>query len=152
MWVLTTAVVAFVSALVPFVNIEAYLVALALARNPDVYVAAAAAAGGQMAGKMLFWLVGAGLLQVRRVQRRGEATGRWTERAQRLTTWCEAHPWGPATITVASGFSGFPPFAVWSLLAGTIRMRWWLFLVTGLAGRFGRFLVILLVPDLWPGR
>jgi membrane protein YqaA with SNARE-associated domain len=151
MWILTTVAVAFVSALVPVVNIEAYLLALALAQDPDVYLAAAAAAVGQLTGKMLFWLVGAGLLQLRRVERRGEATGRWAERAQRLTAWCEAHPWGPAVVTVVSGFSGFPPFAVWSLLAGSIRMRWWLFLATGLVGRFGRFLVILLVPDLWPG-
>ncbi len=152
MWVLTTLGVAFVSALVPIVNIEAYLLALAVARHPDPYTAATAAAVGQMTGKMLFWFVGAGLLQVRRVQRKGTATGRWTERMQRLTVWCQRHPWGPALITVVSGFSGFPPFAVWSLLAGTIRMRWWLFLAMGLVGRFGRFLVILLAPGLWPGQ
>jgi membrane protein YqaA with SNARE-associated domain len=151
MWALTTLGVAFVSALVPIVNIEAYLLALAVAQHPDPYLAATAAAVGQMTGKMLFWLVGAGLLQVRRVQRKGTATGRWSERMQRLSAWSEAHWWGPSLITVASGFSGFPPFAVWSLLAGTIRMRWWLFLVTGLVGRFARFLVILLVPGLWPG-
>lgn len=150
MWVLTTLGVAFVSALVPIVNIEAYLLALAVSTNPDPYVLAGAAAAGQMAGKMIFWLVGAGLLQVRRVQKKGTATGKWTERMQRLTAWCERHWWGPGLITVASAFSGFPPFAVWSLLAGTVRMRWWLFLLLGLVGRYGRFLVILLAPDLWP--
>lgn len=152
MWLLSVLGVAFVSALVPVVNIEAYLVTVALASDTVPWLAAAAASVGQMTGKMLFWLVGAGLLQVRRVQRKGTASGKWAERMQRLTAWCDAHWWGPSLITLASGFSGFPPFAVWSLLAGTIRMRWWLFLVLGLIGRFGRFLVIMLAPGLLPGQ
>ena len=59
------------------------------------------------------------------MQKKGTASGKWAQRMERLTAWCDAHWWGPGLITVASGFSGFPPFAVWSLLAGTIRMRWW---------------------------
>lgn len=150
-WWMATLGVAFASALIPVVNIEAYLVGVVVAQRPEPYTLAAAAAVGQMAGKMIFWLVGAGLLSVERVSRKGRAKGRWTERMDRLQAWCEQHWWGPSAITLLSGLVGLPPFAVWSVLAGTIRMPWWLFLLTGLIGRFGRFLAIILAPGLLPG-
>ena len=69
---------------------------------------------------------------------------------ERVTAWCDRHAWGPSAVTAVSAFVGLPPFAVVSVLAGTVRMRWWLFAVIGLAGRFGRFLAILLAPGLLP--
>ena len=40
--------------------------------------------------------------------------------------------------------------AVFSVLAGSLRMPWVLFLGAGLVGRFGRFLAVLLAPGLLP--
>jgi membrane protein YqaA with SNARE-associated domain len=68
----------------------------------------------------------------------------------RLRAWCEQHAWGPVAVTLVSAFSGVPPFAVFSVLAGSLRMPWWLFLPAGLVGRFARFLAILLAPGLLP--
>lgn len=150
-WLLGTLGVAFLSALIPVVNIEAYLVGVTMTRHPETLTLAAAAAVGQMAGKMLFWLVGAGLLSVRRIARKGEASGRWAARMERLQEWCESHWWGPSALTLISGVVGIPPFAVWSVLAGSIRMPWWLFLLVGLIGRYARFLAIIAAPGLLPG-
>lgn len=150
-WLVGTLGVAFVSALIPVVNIETYLVGVTIAKHPDTLTLAAAAAIGQMAGKMLFWLVGSGLLHIRRVAHKGRARGKWAARMERLQKWCEAHWWGPSAVTAVSGLVGIPPFAVWSVLAGSIRMPWWLFLLVGLIGRYARFLAIISAPGLLPG-
>ena len=150
-WLLTTLGVAFASALIPVINIEAYLLGLTDTQHPPTLTLAAVAAVGQMAGKMIFWLVGAGLLDIRRVAHKGEATGKWATRMERLQRWCERHWWGPSVVTLVSGVIGIPPFAVWSVLAGSIRMPWWLFLLVGLIGRYARFLAIIAAPGLLPG-
>jgi membrane protein YqaA with SNARE-associated domain len=46
--------------------------------------------------------------------------------------------------------SGFPPFYVVSLLAGTFRVNLAAFFLVGLAGRFIRFAVLALFPG-WLG-
>jgi len=141
---------AFLSAMIPLFNVEAYLLAAAVASDMSPVVLAVAAAVGQMAGKMLYYLMGRGVIDVARLRRKSTAKGKWTERMDRLRDWCERHAWGPVGVTLLSAFSGIPPFAVFSVLAGSLRMPWWLFLTAGLVGRFGRFLVILLAPGLLP--
>ena len=42
-----------------------------------------------------------------------------------------------------SAFSGFPPFAILSVLAGQLRMSLTLFFVLGLVGRWLRFTAVL---------
>lgn len=150
-WLLATLGVAFASALIPVVNIEAYLIALTLSQHPAVHLLALAAAVGQMGGKMIFWAVGAGLMSAERVSRKGKAKGRWAQRMDRLQQWCTQHRWGPALVTLVSAVVGLPPFAVWSVLAGSIAMPWWQFLALGTLGRYLRFAAIILAPGLLPG-
>lgn len=150
-WLFATFGVGFASALVPVVNIEAYLVGVVVARHPPAWPLALLAAAGQMAGKMIFWAVGAGLLSFERVSRKGTAKGRWARRMEALQVWCDRHRWGPVAVTFASGVTGLPPFAVWSVLAGTIRMPWPIFLLVGLAGRTLRFGLVVVAPGLLPG-
>ncbi len=147
----TTFVVALVSAVIPLVNLEAYLVGVSVTLQVPALATALVAATGQMLGKIIFWVAGAGLLQLERFARHGTARGRWQQRIERILEWCRQHTWGPSLVTVASALSGLPPFAVWSVLAGTIRMRLWLFLALGLVGRFVRFYLVLLAPGLVPG-
>lgn len=139
-----------VSAVLPVANAEVYLVGVALATDVPEWLLALVAAAGQMVGKMLFFLVGRGALDISRLRRRGTATGRWAERVARARGWASRHVWGPVALTFGSAVTGLPPFAVVSVLAGTLRMRWWAFAVSGLAGRYLRFLLILLSPRLLP--
>ncbi len=150
MVVVGTFLYCVLSALVPVANAEVYLVGVAVTTDAPNVLLALAAASGQVLGKMAFYLLGRGVLDVSRLRRHARTTGRWTERMTRVREWCARHPWGPSALTVVSAVTGLPPFAVVSVLAGTLRMQWWLFAVCGLAGRFVRFLAVVEAPGLLP--
>jgi membrane protein YqaA with SNARE-associated domain len=149
--VVTTALLAVASAVVPVVNLEVALLGVAAASRAPEWVLALTAAVGQVAGKTLYYLVGSGVIaRVPGLRRRAGAPrppsvrrARWALRLAAVQAWAVARPWGPGALTFASALTGLPPFAVTSLLAGTLRMPLWLFWATGVAGRFLRFLAVL---------
>ncbi|MGH3362722.1 MAG: VTT domain-containing protein [Nocardioides sp.] len=133
---------AFLSALVPVFNVEAYLAVLATRSTGVVALVAAAAAAGQMVGKVLWYLAGSSALHLKSVERK-LAQPKWQ---RSLRTWQDrthGRPYVAAGITFASAFAGVPPYAVIAVMAGVLRMSLPLFVLTGLVGRFLRFLVIL---------
>lgn len=155
MVVVGTFLFCLLSAVVPVANAEVYLVGVAVTTDHPAALLALAAAAGQMLGKMAFYLLGRGAIDVSRLRRHSRARGRWTARMVAAAEWCNLHPWGPSALTLVSAAVGLPPFAVVSVLAGSLRMRWWLFALCGLVGRYARFLAVLLspglVPDAWLG-
>jgi membrane protein YqaA with SNARE-associated domain len=130
------------SALLPLINIEAIL-AVTISQQDDHAVALVVAATlGQMVGKIL-WYWGAVEVErapwVRRQLEKPKAQAtlqRWHERA-------EGRPWFTGGLLFVSAFTGFPPFAVLSVLAGQLRMSLTLFLALGLVGRWLRFAAVL---------
>jgi len=135
--------VAFASALVPVVNIEAYLgVRGSVGGIDNVWVLGLAAGLGQMVGKVVWYYLGASSLHWGWVRRRME-----TPKAQaRLETWrlrTHERPVLAGALVFGSAFSGFPPFAILSVLAGQLRMQLALFFGLGLAGRWLRFTAVL---------
>ena len=135
--------VAFASALVPLVNIEAYLgVRGSVGGIDNVWVLGLAAGFGQMVGKVVWYYLGASSLHWGWVRRRME-----TPKAQaRLETWrlrTHERPLLAGALVFGSAFSGFPPFAILSVLAGQLRMQLALFFGLGLAGRWLRFTAVL---------
>jgi membrane protein YqaA with SNARE-associated domain len=107
-----------------------------------------AAAAGQMLGKSCFFLGGRGVLTWTRHKRstRPPRSGRLSRLLAR-----EAQRRAAAAGTVfGSAFSGLPPLAVVSTLAGAWQLRLASFFVAGLAGRTARFGGVLLVPQM-PG-
>ena len=135
--------VAFASALVPLVNIEAYLgVRGSVGGIDNVWVLGLAAGLGQMVGKVVWYYLGASSLHWGWVRRRME-----TPKAQaRLETWrlrTHERPVLAGALVFGSAFSGFPPFAILSVLAGQLRMQLALFFGLGLAGRWLRFTAVL---------
>ncbi len=129
---------------------EAYLLGAALASDVSPIWLAAAGAGGQVAGKMLFYLTGRGALDMARLRGRAAVRGRWPARMAAVERWCARNTWGPSAVTAVSAFAGVPPYAVVSVLAGTVGMRWWLFAAVSLLGRFLRFWLLVLAPGLLP--
>ena len=133
---LGTFVFAIGSALVPVLNVEAY-VAVAANSHPPVVIALVAAVG-QMVGKTLWYYAGAHadkLPYIRRKMDKPKAQAsmeKWTERTQ-------GRPWFTALLLFISAWLGFPPYAVMAALAGVLRVNLLVFLVTGLVGRFLRF-------------
>lgn len=131
------------SALVPLVNIEAYLgVRGAVASVQGLWGLALVAAVGQMLGKVVWYYLGANALSWSWVRRRAEQP----KNAARLETWrkrTQERPVLAGSLVFLSAFSGFPPFAVLSVLAGQLRMSLVLFVVLGLVGRWLRFAAVL---------
>ncbi len=141
--------------MVPVVNMELTVVAVAGASTVPGWLLALSAAVGQVAGKTLYYLVGAGVIStVPALRRRRGIDGppsprrtRWSLRLAAVQAWAELRPWGPGALTFVSAVTGLPPFAVTSLLAGTLRVPLWLFWATGVGGRFLRFLAVVSAGD-----
>lgn len=136
-------VVAVASALIPLVNIEAYLgVRAAVASVEHVWWLGLVAAAGQMLGKVVWYYLGRNSLSWGWVRRRLEKP----RNAARLDLWTRRTQERPAVaglLLFVSALTGFPPFAVVSVLAGQLRMSLLLFLLLGLVGRWLRFVAVL---------
>jgi membrane protein YqaA with SNARE-associated domain len=129
------------SALLPLINIEAILAVTISQQEHHAIALVVAATIGQMLGKIL-WYWGAVEVErapwVRRQLDKPKAKAsleRWHARA-------EGRPWFTAGLLFVSAFTGFPPYAVTAVLAGTLRVNFWAFLLTGLLGRGLRFWVV----------
>jgi len=161
---LTLLAVAFVSALVPVVNLEIYLGGMALLGHSlgawELAALAGIAAVGHIVGKTLFYFGGRGVLTATRWHRvaptgvpdgsgstrRTRVAGRKTRIAARLSRWEERVRERPRLAVVLVGTSsclGLPPFALVSVAAGTLRVPLPVFLLAGLAGRWARFAAVL---------
>lgn len=135
--------VAVASALVPLINIEAYLIGLgALTGSSDVWFLATVAGVGQMAGKVVWYYLGANAVRWGWVRRKLEQP----KAAEKLALWQQRthdRPWISSVLVFVSALTGFPPFAIVSVLAGQLRMSLTLFLVVGGIGRTLRFAAFL---------
>lgn len=139
--------VATASGLVPFINIELYLVGAVVAMDDGALVAMAVAAGaGQTLGKLPYYYVGRGSISLPWFQRRARTPGKWAARAERWRTRAEERPlWGMGLLGVSSLVS-VPPFMVVSVLAGVVRIGpVWFCAITFLT-RTARFLVVVFAP------
>ena len=129
------------SALVPLINIEAILV-VAVSRAPgSAWWLLLAATIGQMLGKVIWYWGGMHLDRAPWVRNHLEkpkvraSLDKWHERA-------EGRPWFTAGLLFVSASTGIPPYAVTGVLAGTLRVPFWIFMLTGLLGRGLRFWVV----------
>jgi len=145
--VLTTLVVAFGSAVIPFINIEAYLAAVAAAiQDVGVWWVAGAAALGQTAGKVGLYYAADWAMRLPWIKKK-MSTPKWAESYARWSRWINEHPNQTGALLFASASVGFPPLYVMAVLAGQLKVNITLFVTTCLVGRYIRFLVILGAAD-----
>jgi len=141
-WLLSTFGFCVLSALVPILNAEVYLAALAASESPPLWPMAAVAAAGQMLGKVVYYFLGQSSLDWRWIKKRTDSPkfqaglARWRDRL-------EDRPWVAALLVFVSASVGLPPFAIVAVLAGTLRMSFTMFMVVGFVGRLIRFASIL---------
>ena len=134
------------AAVVSFLALEAYLAVAALDPTYPSVVLAIVAATGQVTGKLLWYWAGAGTTRLPWLRRKMElpkieaSLTRWRERT-------DGRPVYTGLVLLASAFAGLPPFMLMSVVAGVLRVRMWLFLSTGLVGRFLRFWIVLEAAD-----
>lgn len=141
--VIGTFLFSVASALVPILNVEAYLAAVALeARNLSAWQLAAVGAAGQTVGKVLWYVAGIHSLKIRWIRQKME-TEKWQLSYERWHERIVGRPVLAGAITFASAVSGFPPLAVIAVLAGTLRMNFAVFLGTVFVGRTIRFWLVL---------
>jgi len=146
--------IAFTSALIPLVNIEAYLgVRAGLDSEIGPWVLGLVAGLGQMFGKLIWYYLGANSLSWAWIRRRIERP----KRQAKLRIWrARTHdrPVAAGALVFVSALTGLPPFAILSVIAGQLKMNLAVFLVLGLVGRSLRFTAILggvvWLKDLWP--
>ncbi|WP_020015272.1 hypothetical protein [Promicromonospora sukumoe] len=135
------------AAVAAFMALEAYLAVAAADQTYPSVVLAAVAAVGQVTGKLLWYWAGAGTTRLPWLRSKLEsprieaAMTRWRGRT-------EGRPVYTGLVLLASAFAGLPPFMVMSVVAGVLRVRMWLFVGTGLVGRFLRFWIVLEAADL----
>lgn len=135
-------VVGVVSGLVPVVNTEAYLLALAaLAPRDALLPAVALTTLGQMVAKWLLYLAGSGAVGPRLLGNRAARLGALKKRLERAPT-------GASAVVFASAVTGLPPFYLVSLAAGSLRFSLARFLLVGGSGRLLRFAAVVAVPRL----
>lgn len=142
---LTVIAVAFVSAFIPVVSIETYVVVMAAAFREhgdlrQLLVLAAAATIGQMAGKYVWYEAGRNSARWPWLQRKLERP-KIAAQLEKWTTWADHHRKVAGLVLFASACAGLPPFLIMSIVAGRLKFSRVVFIVTGVVGRFLRFLI-----------
>jgi membrane protein YqaA with SNARE-associated domain len=131
------------SALIPILNVEAYLAAVAIkAHHLSDWELAAVGGAGQGAGKVLWYVAGTQSLRIRWIQQKMD-TEKWQLSYARWHERIVGRPVLAGGISFTSAVTGFPPLAVIAVLAGTLRMNFVIFIVTVLVGRTIRFWLVL---------
>lgn len=134
-----TFAVAAVSAVIPFVAIDVFLVGVALmAPAAALPLVVALAAAGQLAGKLpIYWAC------------RGVAAlpGRHRARLERVRAWVARWDRAPRGVLLASAVLGLPPFSVISTAAGVLGVEALTFSALVLLGRGLRFAAIVAIAS-----
>lgn len=146
---------AVASALIPVLNVEAYLaIVAAKLDDPSLWGLALVAGGGQTVGKIVWFYAGWHSLKLSWMQKKldnPKFQASYTKWHGRIV----GRPVFAGAIVFASAWTGFPPLAVVAVLAGVMRMSFPVFLVTTFIGRTLRFWTVLagvdLLKDVVPG-
>lgn len=139
------------SALVPVVNAEAFVLAAAAGGTAPALTGVAGVTLGQTAGKVaIFMVVRKGIhsrFLPERAPRERRAVSGWR---LRLREWSDRlllqleRPWVGGGVVLTSAALGVPPLAVVAVLAGLRRTRLVVFVLAVVLGRLARFGVLAL--------
>lgn len=147
LWV-TTFALSLVSALVPFLPIEAYILG-AGAISPGTGTAIAlgiAAGGGATVGKIVWYEAARRGVESDWAQRKlakpkvKDGYERWVERTR-------GRPWYAAGVMFVAASVGVPPLLVMAAVGGLLKMPMWVFVPTVFVGRTIRFTALFLGVD-----
>lgn len=127
---------AFGSALLPFLNAELFLIAIGDRVSHLQF--ALIAAGGQTAGKVIWYEAGRHAMRSRWLTRKMESVT-WQATYARWHSRLVGRPVAGGAIVFASAVGGVPPMAVVAVLAGSLRMNLITFVTTTFVGRAIRF-------------
>jgi membrane protein YqaA with SNARE-associated domain len=142
MWTIASCfVAAIVSALLPWVNAELMLLAVAapLTSFGDLSGVVLAVTAGQVIGK-------SGLYWIARQTSPTAPSGRLGKAVDRWRAACDSRHRSTQTMMTLSAIFGLPPFYVTTLAAGALRVDFVRFLVAAVVGRLVHFSAVGLAP------
>ena len=132
-----------VSSVVPLINMEAYIVALAATMdNPNEWLLALAGGVGQSIGKIPWYEASRSSLNWAWVQRR-TANPTFQQRFEKVRAYTHDRPIVSFGVLFSSALAAIPPLAISALLAGQIKMPRPLFHLAIITGRTIQFTVLL---------
>ena len=141
-WLVGTFGVGFASALLPLINIEVYLGGVAAGRVGSVWPLAIVAAAGQMAGKVVYYYLGRSSLDWGWVRRKTDGP-KFQAQLERWRHRLGDRPYIAGLVVFIAASVGIPPLAIVSVIAGSLRVSFPVFVVLGFLGRVLRFASIL---------
>jgi membrane protein YqaA with SNARE-associated domain len=141
---MVSVVVSIISGLVPVVNIEAYLVSVALLAPEAGFPIVLIATAGQMVAKYILYVSGRDALLPR--------AGRHAAKLERAGKQLRDHRYGTFSVVAFSAFVGLPPFYAVSIMAGVMRLPLLRFMVISTVCRVARFALFFYSPAWipWP--
>jgi membrane protein YqaA with SNARE-associated domain len=123
------------------VNAELYLLAASAAAPAELTLPLIiAATAGQMTAKVAMYGAGRGVVRLP-----GKRMKQWVADAE---AWAQTRPNAGGGLVLVSAASGFPPFYFMSIACGMLKFRFLPFLSLGFLGRFIRFSVVVLFPQI----
>lgn len=136
----TTFAVCVVGSFIPLVNTEIYLLSVS-AISPAEFVGplVVAATVGQMAGKVVIYYGGRGILRIRNQNVRGKVIA--------VREKLEQRPRMAKLILFSSAIFGLPPLYLMSIACGAVGMGLVSFILIGSAGRLIHFTIVAMLPQ-----
>lgn len=133
---LYTFLVALPSILFWWISIEAWLIAQSIRGAGDPLLLTLAATLGQMVTVTLLFFVG------------GKVLLRWKKFSQKVERFdVERFRTSGVLVCSMAAVVGVPPLSILSVVAGTLRFSFPLFVGIGIAGRIARFAALTYLPD-----
>ena len=140
----STFIFCFLSGFIPIFNAEAAMLAISAllpeAESAGLIPVVAIAAVGQMFAKALLYLAGRGVLNL--------PLGRFEEKVAETQARFEKWQGKTDLMIFVSSSTGFPPFYFISIISGMLKFSLPRFIIAGTLGRFLRFGIIALFPQL----
>lgn len=133
------------SGLVPVINAELYLVSISALLSDSLVqliTIVLLATLGQMVAKSLMFFASQGVVTISTKKQPSKA--KIDQVRQKMQKWGNQSNW----FIFVSGWSGFPPFFIVSIVAGLLKFKFVNFFMFGSAGRFIRFALCVGVPQL----
>ena len=133
-----SVLVSIISGLVPVVNIEAYLMSVALLAPQAGWPVVLIATLGQLVAKYVLYISGRDGLR--------PSAGRNAERLERVGKLLSEHRLGTFSVVAVSALLGLPPFYAVSVMAGVLRLPLPRFMFVAGLCRVARFAVFFYSP------
>lgn len=142
---LTTLVVSILSGIIPVINTEVYLVAVAALTPAQAWPIILITTLGHLIAKIILYQLGRHGIRPH--------TKRFDRQIERAETAMRKHPLGIDAVVATSGLTGFPPFYGVSVVAGLMKIPLLRFVLVATPARLLRFVIVFYAPrlikDLW---